>query len=873
VPLRRDSNGRRLDVAGGTLGSAAAEASVRQLIASGDHKTALERAKELHKASSTVASEALLVDVYAERIRSLLRRNLTVEAKSLLDLVRQRYPTARTRLDELTTRAVATPAGSLADLVRPLSDPDLVAAPRAAIEREIQREVWDLAALARCEALPSDHSLRTAAAALERAFVAVTSGPVTDQELSLPEVSRRSPLAPWKLLTRAIASFHRGDDEPCRRYLDGIDPESAPGRLVPTIRAMLAGEAAAPLTPAAESLRARIARPSALGSALDALDQALASGANSRILKAIRPVVDQCQQISPGRLDSLRQHIAVRCAVASLDVVKVRTAMGGPSLHDATFLRLLARAMEESRDPDHVVLACRFWEDFRHAAVHEGWFAVNGPEAAALALHVADLLRRLPEDLLRELQWSARSDAKASGEKLAYLFPEKMYQRACALDPHPESFSQWLDWAEQQPGAQAGRVAAAWHKVRPQDIEPALRLMKDSEDRGEFGSALAYLSKVERIDALHPVVRGSRLRLLAGSALRRLQQKKPVLAAEDLARMSALPEARQDDRPALLAAFDVVVSAARGHSEQATACRADVERLLGSRAAAAMLLFAVASASKQPEAGRLGSVKELPRAERVALPGALARVTALVTEMHMKLEIPATWMAEVAKQFPASRQTLDVAQLRRLAESAVQAGQSDLAYAISAAGLERGGATEVRFLLLRAQALAGLDRRVVCARAAAVLGRELQDTALVEDAIDLVSGLFAFEHVTLTPDQARDVLRKEKAAGEPPGKLRPGPTYHDLIEGACQCEECRRKRGGVVDPFVDLDDDEFDDDEDFGFDPPSDMPPEMAEMFAEEIQQAILRGESVEEFMARLLAGAPRAGTPRPKRRKKRRLR
>jgi hypothetical protein len=45
--------------------SAGAEASVRQLIANGKYKVAVETAKEIHKAQSTAASEALLLDAYA----------------------------------------------------------------------------------------------------------------------------------------------------------------------------------------------------------------------------------------------------------------------------------------------------------------------------------------------------------------------------------------------------------------------------------------------------------------------------------------------------------------------------------------------------------------------------------------------------------------------------------------------------------------------------------------------------------------------------------------------------------------------------------------------------------------------------------------
>ena len=255
------------------------------------------------------------------------------------------------------------------------------------------------------------------------------------------------------------------------------------------------------------------------------------------------------------------------------------------------------------------------------------------------------------------------------GDKLTYLFPEELYRRACVLDPHPESFSQWMEWAARQPGYGAEQVATAWHKIRPRDLDPILRLMSAAEARGALPTALGYLGKAERIDSLHPQVRGTRLRLLAGNALRHLQQKKPALAAEDLAQMSTLPDAQQGDRPAFLAALRLVASAARGESERAAAFRADVERMLGSGAAAALLVSAVAAAAKQRGIARPGPVED--ESERRSLPSAVARVAALAADMALKLEIPASWMVEVAKQFPACRQTLDAAHLRRLGELAV----------------------------------------------------------------------------------------------------------------------------------------------------------------------------------------------------------
>ena len=67
---------------------AAEETSIRQLLANGKSKTALDRAKDLYKALGSAASEALLIDAYAGRIQALLDQNLPLEAKSLIELVR-----------------------------------------------------------------------------------------------------------------------------------------------------------------------------------------------------------------------------------------------------------------------------------------------------------------------------------------------------------------------------------------------------------------------------------------------------------------------------------------------------------------------------------------------------------------------------------------------------------------------------------------------------------------------------------------------------------------------------------------------------------------------------------------------------------------
>ena len=64
---------------------------------------------------------------------------------------------------------------------------------------------------------------------------------------------------PWKPLLRAIACFYRREDDACERNLAAIDPASAPARLAPVLRAMLAGTGGQKLNAAARELVSRAA--------------------------------------------------------------------------------------------------------------------------------------------------------------------------------------------------------------------------------------------------------------------------------------------------------------------------------------------------------------------------------------------------------------------------------------------------------------------------------------------------------------------------------------------------------------------------------------------------------------------------------------
>jgi tetratricopeptide (TPR) repeat protein len=837
------------------------ETSVRQLIANGKFRTALENAKEFHKVQRTSVSESLLLDAYAARIQSLLDQNLAAEAKSLLDLVRERFPSAKERLDQAVA-AVSARGGDLAGLLQPLNDPELNSERRAGIEQIIQTQVTDLTALAGCAALSPENSLRQAAIALDRAFNLVTSGPVTEEQIALPEVTYRSPLAPWKLLIRAITCLHRGEDEACRECLAAIKPESVPSRLVPAMQAILGVKTAAALKPAEAVLVSRIgANLPDLRGALANLDQAFAEEEDEgRIFKAVRAAVRECQRGAPDRLGELKQIINVRGEVECLDNRRLLEALEGAPRQDAVFFRMYALALESSSDEEDLVEACEVWDKFRRQAAREGWFRANSVEAAILYLHIAEVLGRMPGELLKEFQRFDQSvNGRPAGDDRYFLFPEKLYARACVIDPHPEAFAQWLHWAAGHSKSQAENVGREWHRIRPGDIEPLLFLMEQAEKRKAFPSALSYLAKAERIDAVHSVVRAARLRLLAAGAMNHLQQKKPHLAAEKLAAMAKLPQSQQGDRPAFLAALRHLICEASGDELRAAEARREADRLLGEMAAG-FLVFGIASVAKRLDSIFLSRPKALSSQERKGIPASLARVMAVAKDFEItKFQLPVPYFTEAEAQFPGVSDSLEVEQILSLGEMGMATGHPRLAWAASGAGLKRSGPAEARFLLLRAHAIPpghGL-RYMALAAAAAELARCHRDTEVIDQAVEIVRNPLGGPSISLTEEQAREVVRREMASSAFPRDSGAGPYYNDLIRVPANL--CRQ-RGEAPDPFDEEEEDdlEFDEpemEEIFNQAVPEGIPPEIAKQLYEIMKESLITGESPDEIMARAFGG------------------
>lgn len=834
-----------------------AEKGVRNLIAEGKDKTALDRAKELHKAHHTAESESLLIDAYVARVQSLTRHNLTAEANALLSMIAERYPGAAPRFEEhIVTAAVR--AGSLDKLLAPLADPNLKPERRAMLERIVEQHVANLKPIAESPLLPEGHSLRESARALHMAFVAATSGPVSEDVLAV-QISYRSPLAPWKMLVRAIASFQAADDEACRRSLDAIKPGSVPARLVPVLRHML-GDAASqsPPGPASELVRRVTRGRSALGEALAKLEDALQSKSRQRILDSIRTAVGECRISAPSMCERLKQQIVVRHAVLDpelkITAAQVEAATGGPVRADASFLRMHALALESIHEAYSSLAACVVWNEFRGLALQEGWFADKGPEVAALYLHMAEIVRRLPPEFVRETRAENRIRRRPGDDFDPNV--NALYSRACALDPHSEAFAQWLSWAEATPPFEFDRtdpeqVARAWHKAVPNDIKPLLFLIAKKETAAAYHTAIEFLAKAEAIDSLHTEVRNARYRLTIGKACDQIKRKKASEAEETLRSIAGLAQAAEGDRPVVLTAMRCVLRAFHGDKAGAESLRTEAERMIGNRSAVSLLIDTLA---RQCRLGRNSPSTRLRVADRGTFAQGIARVSILLSELRLPVSVPDTFVDALSDVLPRSATSLTVEQLLALGDLATDADDSRLLYAISAAGLERGDEFAPHFLLLRADALVTEDefRSEICAGAAASFARERRDKKLLDKVGAFCDEALGIDIPDPQPGDAVEILAKERAAHSFPRGLKERPDYGRFLRKQCDCPECRRERG--EEPGDSDIDKVFIDRQKLEREMAGSLPPGFPPEFAGEMLDAIARGESPDAFFERMNA-------------------
>lgn len=803
--------------------------SVRNLIGAGKSKQALDRAKEVHKQLASPESEAALVDAYVVRVSALVETRMLVEARSLAQLVRQRFPGAAPRLEIVEGRAGLL-AGDL-ECLKALGDPGLDPNRRDSLHGLIRRELLSPAKLADFAGLPADHSLRQAAKAIATAFTAVTSGPVGEELLQLREVSHRSPLAPWKILIQAIGAMYRRDDEACRRLLDGIDPESAAARLKAAVDAILSGRLPQGAPPAVSLLVERtgggIERLRGMLAAADAaLRNLKPTQKRGPALALARDAIKAARQQSPKVATALEEQLLARLIGVGMDEKDALSQLGAGKSNSANLIRLRALAYENGGEPD-AIGAVIDWAGYHQVAVRAKLFPETGPVSSVLFLHMANLLSRVDAEMLSRIPRKLNLDPAAH-----WMFDRRaLYRRAAEADPCPLVYRQWLAWEKDDDfdrGKSAEATALAWHRALPKDLEPLLYLADVLEERNALQKSLGYVAKAEAIDGLNADVRRARSRLLFRAACRSLKNAKPPLVEKQIAALEESAFASHGDMPGLALSLRYCLELLLTNADQADKAHLKLNSLLG-QAAAPALIWNVALASQVPLDCQ-DILAAVPAGDRLE---ASARICMLGDRLGVPFEIPPKWYNDITAALRKNSSAIDSAGLLALGEAAVRRGSLNLAYAISAAGLAGDGFPEGRCLLIRARALPPFEseRRNQCLAAVVTLARRQRDHALVSAAIEARRGgdryyddeLTSSSDFSVTDEHLAALLAGERSATEYP-KLGAPLAYVSKFMRLCMCPACRAERGegasrsGVAAPFNPFDDDPFDTDEDEDFD-------------------------------------------------------
>ena len=805
-------------------------AEVHRLIAADKSKQAVELAKDEYKRCNTPDSERLLVDAYLARIRQFQEKGAAEDARTLLKLVRERFPAHAQRLADLE-RQTAAMSGNIGELVSPLARPDLTDEARNAIETAIRQQIVNLGELAGTPVLPDEHPLRKAAGAVWRAFHAVTQGPVTDEQIALPEVSRRSPLAGWKMLIRAIAAFYQHDDEGCRRALQGMPEDSAVARLAPMLIAMLDGRS--PGKGFAGALHSRVSGDDqALRHALEHVEQAIKDHDDWRLRKALNETLSACAAARPEMLDQLRRQLIGRCVLESAPMELLHSVFVD-ARKDAHFWRLAARAADKSGNSP---VAAFYWERFVRHAIHERLIQSGSIEEATVWLHIARMVARIDSirliDEIRFLRSGGPLAVYYEGQPpdIAALKPPsnaqiaatiynvgQLFERAAQLDPDPQIFAEWWTWAvdRQMSNRDKETIAQTWHRLLPQDPQPLLRLSALAEDRNALKLALKHLSAAEAIDALNPAVRKARLRLTLATAWRHFKDRKPHLVEQDLADLDALPAMRDGDRPALLSALRAAWHAMR---QDKPAAQQAADALVGQ---SGPLLAGAVLDAVQRRTGIMGLAWPVIPGVALPEPRAVAETTArairLAEDVDLTIFLFQKWdtlVDQVLRQTPCP---LSHSDLLAIGRGAISRQEFKTAYQASTAGLALAiGPAAARFFLLRARALPPYAQRRAkqCLRAAMDLAQQANDPDLMAE----VSAAIERQMMTfrrpgsqrLGDELLADVMKQERLARTFPANVTEADKHLVAIDP-------EPPPFSPFDPYGDEYDDEYGEDDDYDY--------------------------------------------------------
>ncbi len=719
---------RSITVAGITLEEQ--RARIDALLAAGKTRDAVEVAKQFLKETRSPEAEALVVVAYQARIDALAATGMSSEARALAALVSERFPLHRDRFAAVIGRDQLRLSGNVPALLVELAAADT--ARRRELEAILTRELADPEVLADSPALPSDDPLKRAARAVCDLFTAVTTGPLPEGAIGcLDEIPRHSPLAPWKLLIRALDAFYRRADGALLANLSAIPAHSGPGRLVPMLR-RLVGDAGA-----------REDRSLAVATLLDKVsggrvpfERHLRELTEAFALKDRRRAAAAVQDLLRV-LSTLPANFRRTCIATVLDQWFRLDLNPEPLIQallratrDPHTLRLIALAVERTGIWD---TALGFWDRYLATAIQTRVLPSTGPEVCRVLLRMADLFPSDREEVLDF--FDVRSEDELRDLIRARVLPEcfdrgQLLERARVASPEPQVFRALVAHYETREPRRAEAEAEAWRRDRPQDLEPLLYLMRAAERRGAHRRALDLLAVAESINGVHPEVRQSRFRLLLASAERRIREGKLARALADLDQLEREPRANEGDHMAYFVALRW--AAARRNGDAGAAM--NLEQALVSRTRNPVLFdLVLQSVPGVFDIDVLESRR--PRSQPEVIEG-VARAFDLFHGLDRPLTVPPELFAQIEKGCGGA----SVAQLHSLCACGLTMARPAVTYVASGRGLADDGPLLHRFLLARGRALRGArsapdrDRARRCLRAARELAGRARDMEAVREA-------------------------------------------------------------------------------------------------------------------------------------------
>ena len=769
----RHSAGPRVDAPAGSE-PAAWRSHVEALVARGKTRDAVEAAKQFYKETRSLDAEALLVEAYAARIRALIAAGMPREARELASLVVGRFPGTRARIMPLVHESAALAKRDAGPLLAAMASAD--EATRRDLETTLRRVLTDPRAVADHAALPEGDPLRQTARVVSELFAAVTTGPLPEGALGrLDVIARQSPLAPWKLLIRAIDAYYRRQDAAVLANLSAIPEDSAPARLVPALRC-LAGDAN---LVERRSLAERVLLDKISGGRarfrarlIDVID-ALRVKDHRRAANAALDLTEAADSAPRAFKTTFVATMLTHWLRLDLNPTPLMTALvRGRS--DVETLRQLALAFERHRVWEAALPA---WNSYLDAAQRIGTVPRAGREPARVFLHMAELL---PPDAEEVLAFTMAED-EADLEHLirAGVVPEcfdrtRLLDRARAADPQPGVFRALVAHWQTRDARRAEAEAEAWRHQHPGDLEPLLYLAGAAERRGAHRKALDLLAQAETIDRVHPDVRRRRFRVLLSSAERRLRDGKVNLALDDVDRLALEPEAAEGDRAAYVQALRWAAARRASDPSSAAATEGEIAARLANPVLLDLLLTAVAGhlgleaapTARPPLAETAVSVPKLQAIE------GLARAVDLLFGLDCPFGMP----EELVARIELNPRGASAGHLHSLCMLGLRLNRFSLTYAASTAGLELDSGLVHRFLLARGRTLAAAPlarehtRARQCLRASRILAMRVRDTETLREASvalrDLAPPMSAMdvEHHDddLTSEEVRRVLEDER---------------------------------------------------------------------------------------------------------------